>query len=448
MAMKEPLWDGLIESLQLGKCVLVLGPDIPARRTGVDDGEPPADISLRDVFCGDLTAQLEQESQKVGERSLFAVAQQYDDSPAFSTVNLKNFAAKFFKQAKGYAPGPLHLELARCPFSLVLTTSHDDLFARALRGEASKSPSRYWYHYRGEPRDNRELDGTSDPSSPAIYHLFGTFEEPNSMVLTENDLLEFVSAVISARPKLPESLRTALRNKTFLFIGFGIRHWYIRVLLKLLMRALELAGGSVAIESLGELDPREKEQTVMFYKRGTRVEVVDMDALEFVRDLLDRLERSGGYSGPTQRRIRRARVFISYERSDATYAQRLHEGLPRDQFDPWLDSSLLQGGDDWNAELEEKLQSSDYFLVLNSQNLASKQVGYVNKEITLALDRQRYRQSGIRFIIPLQVGEITTETGLRALAPFQQLPLRLDSFPDDLGVIVKTMSRDFQLRIR
>ena len=444
--MKDVLWDSLVASLQSGTCVLVLGPDIPAVRRGGNAGAATEPKSVRDAFCQYLAEQLEEENQKVGELALFAIAQQYEDSSAFSTVNLKNIAASFFRDA-GYDPGPLHLELARCPFSLVLTTCHDDLFAKALSLQR-KSPSRYWYHYRGEPRDNREVAGPLSPDSPALYHLFGAFDEPNSLVLTENDLLDVTISLISGRPKLPDSLRSSLRNNTFLFVGFGIRYWYIRVLLKLLIRTLELSGGSVALESLGELDAREKEQTVLFYKRGTRVEVVDMDAATFTQQLLDRFERAGGYLGLAQRRIRRAQVFISYERSDEAVAKRLYEGLPKDQFEPWLDTSFLQGGEDWNQELEDKIRSSDYFLVLNSKNLSEKRVGYVNKELSLALDMQKYRQHGTKFIIPLQVEGIAAEEGQRDLQAFQQLPLRSASYPDDMGLIVKTMFRDFQVRMR
>lgn len=403
-------------------------------------------MSLREAFCQYLARQLEEVDQKVGEMVLFSVAQQFDDSPAFSTVNLKNIAAQFFRTSTS-RPGPLHRQLAKFPFGIILTTCHDDLFAKALI-ENGKTPTRYWYHYQGEPRDNKELSGTPDPYAPALYHLFGAFEEPNSLVLTENDLLDFAIHVIAGRPKLPDSLRSALRNKTFLFFGFGIRHWYLRVLLKLMVRSLELSGGSIAIESLGGLATSEKEQTVLFYKRGTRIEVVDMDGQEFVAELLKRLDAAGGYLGAPPRPIRRAQVFLSYERSDAKIAKRLFDELPKDQFEVWLDSEMLKGGEDWNAELEEKLKSCDYFLVLNSQNLLAKQVGYVNKEIKLALDLQAYRGPGLKFIIPLQPDNSDAESGRPDLKPLQQLPLRDDSFTSDVEMIVKTMSRDFQLRMR
>ena len=178
--MRDVIWSSLITSLQSGKCVLVLGPDIIADPRQVETAATAESKSVRDAFCEYLARQLEEENQKIAEPVLFTIAQQYEDLTAFATVNLKNIAAGFFRDS-GFMPGPLHRKLARCPFNLILTTCHDNLFAEAVSAE-HKSPSRYWYHYRGEPRDNRELDMTLSPDTPAIYHLFGTFDEPNSLV--------------------------------------------------------------------------------------------------------------------------------------------------------------------------------------------------------------------------------------------------------------------------
>ncbi len=444
--MKDRLWNSLIASLRSGQCVLVLGPDLPVAPEAAGAGADAPPMSVRDLFCEDLARQLTEEEQTVPELLLFAVAQQYADFEEFSTVNLKNYAAAFFRDS-GRRPGSQHGTLARLPFSTILTTCHDDLFAKAL-SDNGKTPSRYWYHYMGEPRDNRELAAPPEPQTPALYHLLGTFDEPNSLVLTENDLLDFTIHVISGRPKLPDSLRSALRNKTFLFFGYGIKHWYIRVLLKLLIRWLELSGGSVALESLGGLGARERDETVLFYKRGTRIEVVDMEAGQFLDDLSQRFERAGGYLGPTRTLLRRPQVFISYERSDTEVARRLYDTLPKDKLEPCLDSQLLGAGEDWNSELEQKIRSSDYFLVLNSMNLVDKQVGYVNKELALAFDLQKYRQQGVNFIIPLQVGGLRAGEGRADLQPFHQLPLRAESFFDDVAEITRQIGRDFQVRMR
>lgn len=144
--MREVIWNSLITSLQSGECVLVLGSDIPAEPPATGVSEVSKGKSLRDVFCENLVKQLEEADLKVGEKLLFAVAQQFNDSPEFATVNLKNIAAQFFRNS-GYAPGNLQQGLARYPFSIVLTTCYDDLFAKALT-EVGKTPTRYRYHYQ------------------------------------------------------------------------------------------------------------------------------------------------------------------------------------------------------------------------------------------------------------------------------------------------------------
>jgi hypothetical protein len=445
--MKNLLWESLVASLQSGQCVLMLGPEIPAVKQDSDDACADTEgKSLRDLFCQKLADQLKQDNQNVGELALFAIAQQYEDSQSFSTNVLKNTAASFFRKAGGCGPGQLHMALARCPFNLVLTTCHDDLFEKALTLQG-KNPSWYFYHFKGEQRENKELEGTPNPYSPAVYHLFGKFDEPNSLVLTENDLLDFYININSGHPKLPDSLRASLRNKTFLFIGFGIRHWYIRVWLKFFIRSLNISGGSVVLDSLSELKTQEREQTVLFYKRGTRIAVLDLEPLAFVQDLVEKLEDAGGYLGPGKKQIRRAQVFISYERSDEGYAKQLYDSL-KHKFDPWLDRDLMQGGDEWNEEIEEKIELSDYFLVLNSKNLLKKKVGYVNKEVNMALELQKKRQRGTKFIIPILIDIIAPAEGRKDLLRFHQLPLRSTSYESDVASIVSTMYRDFQIRNR
>jgi hypothetical protein len=146
------------------------------------------------------------------------------------------------------------------------------------------------------------------------------------------------------------------------------------------------------------------------------------DALAFARELSDRLSKAGGILGAAAPQRKPIQVFISYERSDGTVAKRLFEALPRDRFEPWLDTDFLRAGEEWNQELEDKIRDSDYFLVLNSSNLAAKKVGYVNKELSIALDMQKYRQRGTGFVIPLQVEGISAEDGQPDLKRFQQIP--------------------------
>jgi hypothetical protein len=204
---------------------------------------------------------------------------------------------------------------------------------------------------------------------------------------------------------------------------------------------MEIHPHSFALEALNELPPEERTQTVLFYGRGARIEVIDMDALTFVKELSGRVTKTLKSIGAEQPKPKPIQLFISYERSDQEHAQKLHSTLPRDVFEPWLDSQFLTGGEDWNFEIEDRIKTSDFFLVLNSPNLAAKRVGYVNRELQLAFDRQSYRQRGLKFIIPLRVENFDPERGQRDLAELDQIPLRLASFDSDVGEITKTIMR-------
>ena len=160
----------------------------------------------------------------------------------------------------------MHKNLAELPFSLILTTGQGGLLAEALK-TAGKEPITQRYNFRGNRRDNPEFVIPGSPTSPVVYRLFGDATEPPSLVLSENDLVDFLIAVVSERPPLPNSLLSALKRagQNFLFVGFGIRHWELRILLKVLLRTLELNRGStkIAAEPLRGLLDSDREETIL-----------------------------------------------------------------------------------------------------------------------------------------------------------------------------------------
>jgi hypothetical protein len=270
------------------------------------------------------------------------------------------------------------------------------------------------------------------------------------LVLSENDLLDFLIGVVSERPPLPNSLSRALKRsgQSFLFIGFGISQWYLRVLMKVLVRSLELhrTASTIAAESLRSLSERDREQTILFYQRGTRIEVEDADVSEFLTELADRLAAEGGVVAEAAPLGPRPRVFISYAREDTALASRLFDGLGRSQFEPWLDEAALIGGEKWDQRIRDELAIADYALVLYTPALCRKTDSYVNREIALARDRAL----GVRgsFLIPLRTTDIAAEDRVAELREYQEMTLRPAHFDEDLTKVVSTMLRDFQRRNR
>ena len=77
--------------------------------------------------------------------------------------------------------------------------------------------------------------------------------------------------------------------------------------------------------------------------------------------------------------------------------------------------------------------------MLQSRALANKQWSYVNREIRLALERQMFARSGIRFIVPLAIDD---SPPLEEFLDIQSESLKTE---DDLQRLITLLRRD-QLR--
>jgi hypothetical protein len=440
--MYDRHWNTLVHGVRYGECILVLGPEIPVGTVGAPVGA--AANSFAEKLTGALAADL---GETDGGTTLAAVAQQYEDTKGFGASTLRALAARFYTTS-GFVPSDVHAALAELPFSLILTTCQDELMASALQ-TAGKNPIVRRYNFRGNGRDNPEFPLQSSPQTPLVYHLFGDAQEPGSLVLSENDLLDFLIAVVSDRPPLPSSLRRTLRGgQHFLFIGFGITQWYLRVLLKVLMRSLEFDrnGSNIATERLLGLSEVDREQTILFYRRGTPIELEDADIDTFLTELKARIAAEGGVALLSASTGRRPRVFISYAREDGELAGMTSRALRNADFETFLDTDTLSGGEHWDERIPEEINAAHFTLVLYSPALCRKTDSYVNKEIHLARERDRWIRGP--FLIPLRTAEIPYEHRIAELSEFHEMPLRHTNFDDDMAQVVRTMLRELQLRDR
>lgn len=67
---------------------------------------------------------------------------------------------------------------------------------------------------------------------PLVYKIHGSVENPATLICTEDDLVEFLSNLIRGQPELPENISRLFNYQTMLFVGYGLKDWNIRVLLK------------------------------------------------------------------------------------------------------------------------------------------------------------------------------------------------------------------------
>ena len=226
-------WNLLLRRIKDGKCTPFLG-------AGACYGTLP--------LGGDIAQQWAQEYQYPldDHKDLARVAQylavQHD--PMFPKEEI-------IKHFKGVTPPDFtepdepHGVLASLPLPVYLTTNYDDFMVKALVSR-NKDPKRelcQWNEFvRGRDRQSVFDAGAAyepTPANPIVYHLHGYGEVPESMVLTDDDYLDFLVSISSKEFLLPHQIQRALTGSSLLFVGYSLADWTFRVLYRGLVTATE-----------------------------------------------------------------------------------------------------------------------------------------------------------------------------------------------------------------
>jgi hypothetical protein len=164
---------------------------------------------------------------------------------------------------------PLRI-LGRFRLPVYVTTSYFDFIERALKAEGARTVRTQFCLWNMD-EDQVAPEYRPDPGyvptreEPLVYHLFGLEKYPQSLVLSEDDYLDFVLAlakdVDTEKRLIPLYLRRQLEESSLLLMGFRLADWEFRVLFRGLINLLH--GGlreanksySIAIQ----LDPHHQE---------------------------------------------------------------------------------------------------------------------------------------------------------------------------------------------
>jgi hypothetical protein len=190
--------------------------------------------------------------------------------------------------------------LAELPLPIYLTTNYDDLMVEALRHSAAqKEPRREFCRWHDRLKSIPQVLGGASkyeptPTRPLVFHLHGSDEYVNSLVLTEDDYLDFLVSMSRSRKILPPRIEEALSDASLLFIGYSLRDINFRVIHRGLVQSTDgsLRRVSVTVQmrppdDCGD-DPTEAEKYLTKYFGKLDVRVYWGTASEFAKELRDR----------------------------------------------------------------------------------------------------------------------------------------------------------------
>jgi hypothetical protein len=196
---------------------------------------------------------------------------------------------------------PLRL-LARLPLKIYVTTSYSNFLERALIAEEKTPRTQLCFCKLGKSniREEHLPDRDFKPSvtNPAVVHLYGLEDYTNTLVLSEDDYLNFlINAVeeINSQDYYPSYLRGALPESSLILLGYHMQDWDFRTLFRFgsKVRKVEAVDDeltpSVAIQFKPSLERKEIEAKSLQYlekyfaKRDFRVKWAGAE--EFVYEL-------------------------------------------------------------------------------------------------------------------------------------------------------------------
>jgi hypothetical protein len=402
---------GLVERINRGDCVLVLGPRVAVRP---DDPERrPLDSLLAEELIESIGATGVEGS--ASSANLHRAADLYYRTRQ-DRVEL-DVAVQDFYEREASATTDFHRDLAKLPFRLCICASPDSLMFNAFAATEGKIPQKGYYGFRpiNPPRLSRPT-----AERPIVYHLFGHHEEAKSLVLTEGDLIEFLVAIVRESPAVPDQVRSMLADPaaSFLFIGFGFHNWYLRVLLQV-MNVYGHQSKAIAFEDTQFFDHPEREQAVGFFSGDRLIEFRPFQWETFARQLSEAWEAGGrkrALAAPQSVHVQSGQssekaplAFISYASENRDRVEELMAKLQARGINVWQDRQNLRAGDDWNQKLIRVIQKMvDYVIVMQTEQMLSRTEGVFHREIREAQVRQsgmsEYNGDKLRFLIPVQCG--------------------------------------------
>jgi hypothetical protein len=290
--LNEYEWEVLVDRIRQKACTPFLG-------AGAAAGSLPLGRDVAQEWAGRYSYPLGDATNLIQVAQFVAVK--------FDRVKPKEM---FLKQIKGAAPPDLenpletHRAIAELRLPVYLTTNYDSFLTQALK-HLEKIPEREFFRWspllKELTRDSpsifeREPGYQPHPARPLVFHLHGSDQLVDSLVLTEDDYIDFLVNMAQEEFELPPVVARALTGSSLLFVGYSIADWNFRVLLNSLNRYKSPGQRRLNVAVMKKpdwgVDPGQVQDYLTRYYADMQVRIHWADAREFLAELHERMNRT------------------------------------------------------------------------------------------------------------------------------------------------------------
>lgn len=308
----ESFWNVLLENIADGECTPLLGSRVTtgllpghgdlARALAREHGYPLADDDRLARVAQYVATIDDVRLRKSLVRHLVAgfnrrLGRSPDRSDRQESLSQATKAAEWAKLSLELDETEIHHQLADLGLPLYLTTNFDNFMTLALaaKGRRARRETVGWHRPVGRAAAHpyHDFDPSATTAEPVVLHLYGTDEDLFSMVVTEDDHLDYLARLARDHEHLlPTSVGEALARNTLLFLGFRLDDMELKVILRGLLPAFDQARWrryhvAVQIDESAR-DPASVALVRRYFQKyfgGSQIDVYWGDTRQFVTDL-------------------------------------------------------------------------------------------------------------------------------------------------------------------
>jgi hypothetical protein len=221
----------IAKAIKMNQCVLFLGPDL---LQGMEGGGVKA---FNRLFSEQLVKELDKESiyyDKEQAALLPYIAQRFEDMPTYVIGEVGAKAKTAFQQATVYRQ--VYDVISSFVYPLIINTNPDSILddiyrEKLINGQPVNVAASYYDMTNDVDGGGSFTADLSKPNTVVSYKIFGSLENPASILFTDAHRVLFSKNVVKNDPPLPPLIKKLLANRYYLFLGFNFSEWHLKILI-------------------------------------------------------------------------------------------------------------------------------------------------------------------------------------------------------------------------
>ncbi len=273
--MKEATINRILKRIEERKCLVILGPELLCENN----------VSINSQLNKHL-------AQIYGDKIKYYSGDEFLNMSPKVRLMIEDDIRNFYEQLM---PTDVYRQIAEIQFSMIINTSPDTTLNKTFVEKGIDFDYDYYRKYAA-PQD------VARKNRAFIYNVFGDYTDINSMILTFDDLFEYLLGIMGDNEL---KIKSELRNATaVLFFGFSFDKWYF----KLLMRLMQINDNKLLHSHDINADDVKN-----FYSDEFEVEFFESEnAAQIIQQIHQKAKECGWIKEAVKDELLQPEIFVSY----------------------------------------------------------------------------------------------------------------------------------------